>query len=321
MVAVGGGYPAPTSEQSYQANKSLVDTVIPLGGTLQADGSWLRISNDFVLSLPGWAQAANQQYTPAMNPGHGDTTNLYIVLDNAALQETAADEMIANATTDFDAPWDGIVYDAVGLAVAGYPAKQAIFINLLSQHAQGAGIPFTVACKGQSADGQWDLPLLGSLDVDAVIIYCYDWDQSPYSIGPFWWDDLCVQYALGHVSASRLTLGIPIYCRYWEVAGQAMTHSQATQIAAGAGATVGWIEDHITGLIREKYAGVGAGHLWIEDGGTVRSRLELSNTYGLAGAMLFTPGMEAGSVWPVIAQWKKRLATRLHLVAAQEEEE
>ena len=73
-----------------------------------------------------------------------------------------------------------------------------------------------------------------------------------------------------------------------------------------AGAEPEWVERNDHGLVREKRATVGAGHLWIHDGDTYRGGLDLIDKYRLRGNAIFAPGMGDPADWPIIAAWKER---------------
>jgi len=323
MQAIGGDYPVPTSEASYLAHSDLIDTVFPFGGSILPDGTWGQapcLYRPFAQLLPAWAEQARQQYTPFLDPGHGsDGSAIRAVLDDANLQRKAVDDAILLALTRFDAPWGGMVYDALGAALgdASYHDKQHEFINLLSDAAHRAGLTFSVAFRGiRPEDESWSAIKLDRIAgvVDIFDYYFYGWWLAPCSTGPYWWAVRGIENALAHgIKPESIYVGIPNYARYWTEgyrSSQDMIHDQAMQIIRDSGARVRWIESHPTGLIREKYAAIGDGHLWIQDGDTVRARLALVDKYNLGGAMLFIPGMEAESVWQAIAEWKRPKRTR-----------
>jgi len=315
LTAIGGDYPVPTSEASYLAHQALIDEVCILGGALASDGTWSQapaLQEPFAQSLLGHATGAGQRYTPFLNPGHGsDKTAIHAVLDDPALQQAAADDMLALATTRFDAPWQGVVYDALHLE-AGYMGKQEQFLRLLSYTAQSAGLSFGVSHPGTRPEDEstWlSLDTIAQI-ADVYDCYFYGWWLAPCSIGPYWWVVQGIENALKHgIPARRIYLGIPNYARYYPASNDYttaydITYDQAMQIVHDNNSFVQWIESDETGLIREKYADVGQGHIWISDGDTVRHRLELVDHYSLGGVMLFIPGMGAESVWDAIAEWK-----------------
>jgi hypothetical protein len=83
-----------------------------------------------------------------------------------------------------------------------------------------------------------------------------------------------------------------------------MPHDVAMELVSDAGATLEWIERNENGLIRERFAALGAGHVWVHDGSTHRYGLQLVDQYGLLGTSLFAPGMGDEAHWSVTAAWR-----------------
>ena len=54
--------------------------------------------------------------------------------------------------------------------------------------------------------------------------------------------------------------------------------------------------------MRERWADLGAGHVWIHDGDTLSHRLALVDKYRLAGCNLFALGMGTPDIWAELAQ-------------------
>jgi len=315
MIPVDGDYPIPTSEAAYKANSSLIDTVSPVnGGVLQADGTWAQTSgasSAFGRELPGLAERSGQRYVPVLNPGHGmGPANLQVVLDDERLQQKAIAGAVELATTRFDAPWDGVMYDVLGVG-PDHVGKHEAFLLALGEAVWAAGLSFEVACEARQPINADSIPSMTALDAaaDRIDLYCYNWRGEPDSLQPYWWAGARLGEAIGDgVSPEKLNLGIALCSRYHQDAGgfRNITYDQAMQLVKDNRATVRWVEDHEAGLIREKYAAIGnTGHLWIHDGDTVRPRLALVDEYDLGGVMLFILGCEAESVWDTIAAWKR----------------
>jgi len=312
-----GPYSIPTSEGAYRAHARLIDAALPNhGGILKpTTGEWVRhncTGGEFATYLLGTSRKANQAYLPAVTPFGAtiDGKDLFLaLLEEPRRWPAIADGLVEMALTDFDAPWSGILYDWPDIPAEKVRAQEQ-FVAVLSQKARAAGLPFGVAFRGiVPGDEDWS-PSLDVLRDTAdwldYYIYVY-WDQ-PYSPSPFWWCEASIQNALRHgFKPQGIYLGLFVACWYY---GEGFHHwitcDQAMQIVRENGARVKWIEDHPAGLIREKYATIGeAGHLWIEDGETVKARLRLVDKYGLDGVMLFVLGCEAESVWDTIAEWKQ----------------
>lgn len=310
-ASIGG---KPSGEVDYKAHLDLIDTVlVNNGGLLQSDGSWLQVdrdvNNDFAQELPTIAQAAGHEYIPVVNPGTGtDKTDLMTVLDDSDLQEIAAAGIVTLATTRFDAPWDAVGYD-ICFVTPEYVGKHEEFLLLIAETLHGAGLRFAPICQAWLPDYANRLPSLSVIAqiADTFDHYCYNWTDS---VGPYWWGNARTVEALPIVPAAKTYLGIGNFSLYWPVTEEAdcsaITHAQAMTIIASNGATVQWIESDGNGLVREKYAKVGAGHIWLSDGDCLRFRFSLADEYGLAGIMLYAPGLGETTTWNAIRRWKNQ---------------
>jgi hypothetical protein len=321
-----GPYTIQTSEQAYRQYQTLIDGVLPVhGGILQPEsGTWTRhnsITGDFASYLIDTVRERDQGYWPACVPyGMGGEGAFLVLLEQPRRWPGIAGGLVKMALLDFDAPWSGVLYDYPGGGgkwTGEQVRAQERFVTVLSQAVRTAGLPFAVAFRGIVPADESRSP---SLDVfrditDRLDYYMYVYWASPYSPSPFWWHRASIENALRHgVRARNIYLGLFVASWYYDT-GQGfhhwITHDQAMQIVRENGARVEWVEDHAAGLIREKCAAIGdAGHLWIEDGDTIKPRLALVDEYGLGGVMLFVLGCEDESVWDVIAEWKRGVPHR-----------
>ena len=319
MVADGGDYPFPTSEASYNANLDKIDLVFPTnGGKLQADGSWLQeswaIDPDWPQSVPEIAAANGHTYIPSV---FGSTsTGILTVLDSPSLQATAASNLVTLATSGrFDSPWDGVMFDLEQIP-SSYQSKLSTFYTSLCEAVRSEGLLAGIWSRGRTGDSgpdydeayTNDFTVLGQVG-DFVDMGCYSyWKPIPRSAGPYWWQRACIDYALSKgIQPRRLRLGCGLYSGYWEVedggGGYGTTHAKALELADGF--SIDWIESNVNGVVREYYADLGAGCVWLHDDETLPHRLDLVDEYGLAGAHLFILGAEDDGVWRTIADWKR----------------
>jgi len=304
MIATGDW---PSSEASYLAHSDLIDVALPgHGGNLQSDGTWLqsdaKLDNAWAQALPGLAATAGQRYVPVLDPGHGtDHTELKAVLDDTDLWVVAADDALQLATTRFDAPWDGIMYD-ICFIDAEYIDLHGQFVTYLSGRVRSAGLSFEIAHPAvrNEDEAYWiSLDVLAEL-ADAFDYYVYGWDESTQ---PHWYAVDSMDNAMSH-GCENVMLGIGLFARHWTDPETSTDISyDAAMDLIGDGA-IQWVESDDTGLVREKYAGVDDGYIWLQDGDTIKPRLALADQYGLEGVMLFRPGMGAESVWRAVEGWK-----------------
>jgi len=312
-----GPYLIPTGEQSYREHGALLDAVLTThGGILRPDsGQWVRHSSTasaFAAYLLDTARRTKQAYLPACIPfGQNDRAAFLALLQEPERWAAIADSLVEMALTDLDAPWSGVLYDWPDIVADALRAQEQ-FVTVLSNAVRKAGLPFAVSFRGTvAADESWSPSLDVLRDItDQFDCYMYIYWDKPYSPSPFWWARASIENALWHgFKPKRIYLGLFLASWYYDTDQKFnywITHDQAMKVAQDSGVTVEWIEDHAAGLIREKYARIGkAGHLWIEDGDTVRARLALVDEYNLGGVMLFVLGSEAESVWDAIAEWKR----------------
>jgi hypothetical protein len=316
MTPGHGTYAVPDSSEDYRANIGLIDVAMPgNGGLLKANGSWLqepaKTANEFAQALPEMARTAGQQYKPLL--GWATTNELLAVLDDSDAQRTAASGLVDLAQGRFDTPWDAVTVDAADIpGHTDYLDKYERFLRLLSYTVRSAGLSFGVSLKAVAPRHELvslDLGVIAQI-ADTVYWCIYSWSEMPYPISPYWWAVESLDNALAHgISPRRVQLGIVNCCRHVPVTGERYAplcgYDQALEIVHGHNARIEWMERNETGLIREKWADLGEGHIWLHDGDTVKPRLALADEHGLGGMMLFCPGMGDVSAWQAIAEWKR----------------
>jgi len=300
-----------SSEASYQSHTGLIDVVLPgHGGLLQADGTWqqsaAKLGTAFSLALRGMARAAGQRYVPVLDPGHTDQTNLKAVLDDTDLWTVAADDALSLARNRFDAPWNGILYDACHVS-NDYIDLHGQFITYLSQRVRNAGLSFELSYPGFiTADaGYWI-----SLDVLADVADAFDFYMYGGLAGylqPYWHMKASLDNAVAH-NCQNVYLGIGTFSRYWTDGGSTITDlSYSAAMDEIGDSPLQWVEPDSGALIREYYAETEGGYLWLSGGDVVRNRLGLADQYGLDGVMIFRPGMGNESMWLALSRWKRQM--------------
>ena len=311
------GQQVPSSEADYVAHANTVDAVLPLnGGKLQADGTWLQEANKI---MPRWphrlndlARANGQLYMPGVG---NDSDGLPAVLDNPGRHARVAAELVKLATEGrYDSPWDGVFLDLE--AIPGeYQQRMTRFLNVLGRAVRDAGLALGISVGATSVnnkaitDPAFDLGVVREL-ADAVDLRCYDyWGPVPRSIGPYWWMEGVVQYALaGGLAAGKIIMGQANYSRHWPNArggnSREMTFAQAMAFVQENGAKVEWLDTGDYGPVRERIAQIGNGYVVIHDGDTYQQGLNIIQQYGLLGSTVFVPGMGDDRHWQVISAWR-----------------
>jgi hypothetical protein len=325
-----GEYGIPSSEESYEAHRSLIHVAMPLnGGKLQADGSWLqeewKIDNDWAQRLRGTVKRSGQLYLPGV---FNDPEGIKVVLDNPTLMQRAAENLVRLAIERFDAPWDGVMLDLERIPFE-YSEQLSAFLRVLTARIKGAGLLAGVSTRGRAADEgkdppdsyTYDFSVVGEV-ADYVDLRCHNyWTPRPRSIGPLWWLEACIEYAEGKgIAADRICLGPGTFTKLWfdsdENYSEQITYDQAMDLLAKTGAKIEWVEDGPYGLVGEKFAQVGEGHFWMRDAETCARSLQVIDEHRLKGISLFAPGMEDPLQWTVVGEWLRRNRVRLPAILA-----
>ena len=311
------GFYVPDGRTEYEANLDIIDAVMPShGGELQTDGSWLQVDcvldTQFSQDLPAIAESAGQLYMPqmfALGPA------MEAVLGNSSLWATVANGITNLATTRFDAPWAGVALD---LEDVRYEDRTLLrqFLYYLGYRLHNAGLKILLSVPGRWQHGTGPLDAYDYLSIAQVADYmdvrCYGYwffGQSPLSIAPHWYIRACIEHALDNgLLPQRLLIGLGNISMYWEVTGQSqpvqIQYEEAKQLVTDNNSFVQWIERNESGLVRERYADIGEGHIWIHDGDTYRHSLNLIKETNLLGACLFIPGMGDTEHWTMLQEFR-----------------
>jgi spore germination protein YaaH len=318
MFPLEGEYLVPTSEEMYKAHLDQIDVAMPTnGGVLREDGSWLqerwKIIPHWPQSLPEIARDAGHLYVPTVINQRGEST--YTVLENPKLQAIAAEQLVALATTErFDAPWDGVCLDLESIPFS-FKEQLSDFLYLLVEKIREAGLLVVISVGGRTADelgDGYDYAVVREL-ADYVDMRCYGYrEPPPRSISPYWWIEECIQFALEMgIDRERLVLGLGNFSKYWPDSTRnfpviELPYAEALRLVKEAGSSIEWIERNENGLVREHYAPIGDGHIWIHDAESYQDGLNLIDQYRLHGNSMFAVGMGNQAQWDVVKEWRSQ---------------
>jgi len=309
---------------AYREHKELIDVVMPIRGEIRSDGTWYERDASayypFAAELRGMARDSGQRYAPAMNSGHGSNWSEWTgLMENRDLWDASADNLVAIATeTGYDAPWDGITYDAV--SSKDWNAAHADYIALLSQTIRDAGLIFQVSHGVVIPSDAWRMLDLGLFaDTADVLIYnAYSFPYEPVAFGPHWWAEDGIQHAeYRGLEGSQIVLGLGNFGTYWPDATQTtranLSYDQIMALITDNGAHATWIELDAAGRsARERYAAVGDGYIWFLDQDVVRARLNLAGDRYLEDIALFRIGTGDPHIWDLLMDWKANVLRSWH---------
>lgn len=147
--------------------------------------------------------------------------------------------------------------------------------------------------------------------VDYVILMAYDEHYSGSSAGSVasidWVEDAVVT-TLEEVDAQALILGIPLYTRLWELTSDgseveacyAYGMEDIEELLTENGASKTW--DESTGQYYAEYEADGYLYqVWLEDAESISLKLDVMNSYDLAGCATWKVGYETSDIWEVIS--------------------
>ena len=147
---------------------------------------------------------------------------------------------------------------------------------------------------------------------DYVIIMGYDehysGSEEAGSVASIGWVEQGVKDTLEDVPAEQVILGMPFYCRVWEVSEDGEVSSTAYGMDAiqkyltTNGIVASW--DSTTGQnYGEKLDGNTTIKVWVEDETSLEEKLKVMDSYNLAGGAFWKKGFDNTTVWNIIAKY------------------
>ena len=147
---------------------------------------------------------------------------------------------------------------------------------------------------------------------DYVIIMGYDehysGSEEAGSVASIGWVEQGVQDTLDEVPAEQVVLGMPFYCRVWNIAEDGSISSKAYGMDAiqtylnTNGVSTTW--DDASGQYYGEYVKEGTTYkIWVEDEASLEEKLKVMDKYGLAGGAFWKKGFDSTGAWNVIAKY------------------
>lgn len=234
-----------------------------------------------------------------------DTTT---VLNTTSARDALVNNLIAQAITY---GLDGINVDIEQLsaeAVDGYIQ----FIKELSIKCEKNDIILSVDNYVPTASSEGYNRAEQAKYADYVIIMGYDehysGSEEAGSVASIGWVEQGVKDTLEDVPAEQVILGMPFYCRVWEVAEDGEVSSTAYGMDAiqnyltTNGIVASW--DSTTGQnYGEKLDGNTTIKVWVEDETSLEEKLKVMDSYNLAGGAFWKKGFDNTTVWNIIAKY------------------
>ena len=234
-----------------------------------------------------------------------DTTT---VLNTTSARDTLVNNLIAQAITY---GLDGINVDIEQLAAeAGDGYIQ--FIKELSIKCEKNDIILSVDNYVPTASSGVYNRKEQAKYADYVVIMGYDehygGSQEAGSVASLGWVEEGVKATLDEVPAEQVILGMPFYCRVWEINTEGNVSSTAYGMNAiqsylrTNGVATAW-DDSVGQFYGEYAKGDVTYKIWVEDETSIEEKLKVMDKYNLAGGAFWKKGFDTTGVWNIIAKY------------------
>lgn len=185
------------------------------------------------------------------------------------------------------------------------------FVIELAPQLRDMGVCLSVDVTAPDGSANWSLcydrNLIGQV-ADYVVFMGYD-QYGTNTIGTtagYSWVNNSINKFIKQeeVPAEKLILGLPFYTKLWKTKDAKVVNSNVIFIGSienqiPENATKEWIEDFRQYYIEYEKGGY-VYKMWVEDEESFTEKLELVNTYNLAGAAYWRKGFEGQSIWKII---------------------
>ncbi len=147
---------------------------------------------------------------------------------------------------------------------------------------------------------------------DYVIIMGYDehysGSEEAGSVASLGWVNQGIIDTLDEVPAEQVILGIPLYCRVWEVKADGSVSSTAYGMNAiqsylkTNGVNTAW-DDSVGQYYGEYTKDDTTYKIWVEDDTSIEKKLQLIDEHSLAGGAFWKKGFDSTGIWNVIVKY------------------
>ena len=300
---------------SQAANADVASVLADSGKVNVISPTWFHLSDN----KGGIASIASSSYVSTC---HAAGVQVWGLISN--LEDTSVDTTtVLNTTSARDALVNNLIAQAITYGLDGIN----IDIEQLAGAASDGYIQFikelSIKCEKNDIILSVDnyVPTASSAGynrkeqanyADYVIIMGYDehynGSEEAGSVASIGWVEQGVKDTLEEVPAEQVVLGMPFYCRVWEVAEDGSISSKAYGMDAVQtylntnGVSTTW--DDATGQYYGEYVKENTTYkVWVEDEASLEEKLKVMDNYGLAGGAFWKKGFDNTAAWNVIAKY------------------
>lgn len=306
---------------NQSANAAVSDVLSSTKGINVISPTWFYLNDD----EGGIASLASSDYVSTC---HSQGVEVWALVSN--LEDSEVDTTkVLSVTSSRDALVNNLLseavkYDLDGINVdfeslegeAGTGFLQ--FIRELSLKCESNGIVLSVDNYPPASYNLFYSRDEQAVFADYIVLMAYDEHYNGSeegSVASLSFVTQAVEDTLEEVPAEQIILGIPFYTRLWKltpdeeaengsytISSEALGMSEAESRVAANGAVYEWLED--CGQYYAEYEYDGSTYkVWLEDQNSIAKKLDVMQSYSLAGASFWKLGYEKNTVWDTIAEY------------------
>lgn len=300
---------------SQAANSDVANVIADSGNIDVLSPTWFYLNDN----KGGIASIASSSYVSTCHAAGIQVWGLISNLEDDSVDTTT----VLNTTSSRDALVNNLIAQAITYGLDGIN----IDIEQLSGEAEDGYIEFikelSIKCEKNDIILSVDnyVPTASSTIynrkeqanyADYVIIMGYDEHYSGSaeagSVASIDWVEQGVVDTLEEVPAEQVILGMPFYCRVWQVASDGSISSTTYGLNAiqtylrTNSVTTTW-SDEYGQYYGEFTDGDYTYKIWVEDETSIEEKLKVMDSYDLAGGAFWKKGFDTTSVWNIIAKY------------------
>ncbi len=298
---------SPAAQQDFFNHANAIDVLAPQTYSFTASGTLVGSTSP---AIRVFAAAHNIRIMPLVTNGAFSQQVTEALLDNPIIENVAIAALVTEAKKEHYWGWQ-IDFEPMN---ALYRQKFSAFVANAATILHTNGLILSVAVVAHTSDRPADYPAgfwqstAGVFDyttlaksADFLSIMSYD---DPLSHGPvvaYPWLKKVVAYALTHVPAAKISLGIPLY--YWQ-----WNNRTGRRIGIGGATTLARsIKEHAksaqfgySSYEAESFVRFGYTTIWYENARSIATKIALIKKAGLAGFSAWRLGLEPSAIYTVV---------------------
>lgn len=304
--------------ESLEDNKETINTLSPFWYHVNENGELEAVKNSEDEAVVEFAEDNDIPLIPTISNSF-DGQKITGFLNDEARREAHV-ETIVDKVIEMD--YDGIDIDYEGLLKEDEDVFSA-FIKELSEALHDEDKLFTIAVMPKSEPmmpifgerGQdWE-ELAKYVDEFRIMTYDYGWSGSvPRPVAPHYWVEEVVKYAVDHVPAEKIRLGVPFYAYAWSDNGEeggkeffSYTYETILDILDKYDVDVQYDPRERTNRLfyvsENEDRDVPAPYeIWFENHVSLEPKLDLVQKYNLGGIAIWRLGKEDPKNWDLIEE-------------------